>query len=81
MDEVDVEAVDLGDELRQRIEPRFDRAPVVIQPVLGQLLDRRERYALRTVAHEFSAGPARLGDAAFEVEAAMIAAQGNLHDA
>src|SRR5688572_20405399 len=46
MDEVNVETIDLGDEVRQRVEPRLDLAPVVFRaPVASQLLDGRERHA------------------------------------
>ena len=38
VDEVDVEAVDLGHELRERVQPRLARAPVVLGlPVAGEL--------------------------------------------
>ena len=55
--EVDVLAVDLGDELRVGVEPRLDRPPVeAVQPVRGQLPDpldwsrrrRRPRPAARS---------------------------------
>ena len=43
-----VEAVDLGDELRQGVQPRFAFAPVVSgQPVAGEGLGGRELHALR----------------------------------
>ena len=49
--EVDVDAVDLGEELRERVEPRLDLAPVVLRrPVVGEGLHRRELHALRGVA-------------------------------
>ena len=48
VDEVDVEPVDLGDELRQRVQLRLDLAPVVLgRPVARELLHRRELHALR----------------------------------
>jgi pimeloyl-ACP methyl ester carboxylesterase len=41
VDEVDVDAVDLGDELRQRVQPRVDAPEVVIRrPVARKLLNR-----------------------------------------
>jgi hypothetical protein len=47
VDEVDVHTVDLGLELRQRVQSRFALAPVVIgRPVPGQLLHRRQLHAL-----------------------------------
>ena len=64
VDEVDVLAVDLGLELRQRVQPRFARTPVVIgRPVAGELLDRGQLHALRPVFDQLRGGPARRGDA------------------
>ena len=51
MDEVDVQAVDLGDEAREGVEPRFALAPVVlVRPIACELLDRRELHSLRLSA-------------------------------
>ena len=48
VDEVDVEPVDLGDELRQGVQLRLALAPVVVRrPVARELLHRRELHALR----------------------------------
>ena len=50
VDEVDVETVDLGHELREGVQPRLDLAPVVLgRPVPRELLHRRERSALRLI--------------------------------
>src|SRR5262249_16649753 len=50
VNEVDVESVDLGDEVRERIEPRLDLAPVVFcRPVAREFLDGFQRDALREV--------------------------------
>ena len=47
VDEVDVEAVDLGDEVGQGRKALLELAPVVIRrPVAGQCLDRLELHAL-----------------------------------
>ena len=47
VDEVDVEAVDLGDEVRQRLQMRLALAPIVFRsPVLDELLHRGELHAL-----------------------------------
>ena len=47
VDEVDVETVDLGDELRQRVQPRLEPPEVVLgAPVAHELLHRRELHAL-----------------------------------
>jgi len=64
VDEVNVQSVDLGDELRQRVQLRLAPAPVVVGgPVAGELLDRGQLHALRPVPDEFPGGPARRGDA------------------
>jgi hypothetical protein len=50
VDEVDVETVDLGHELRQAAQPRLQPPEVVLGlPVAGKCLDRRELDALRQV--------------------------------
>ena len=68
VDEVDVHTVDLGRELRKRIEPRLDPTEVVVLcPVAGELLDRRELHALRAVLDELLARPARRLDPAAQV--------------
>src|SRR5262245_17511148 len=60
MDEVDVESVDLGLELRKRIQPRLAPAPVVLRrPVVGELLNRAELHSLGPIGNELSRGPAR----------------------
>src|SRR5215475_6063974 len=59
VDEMDVHALDFRAELRQRIESRFAGAPVVlIRPVAGKFLKRRQLDALRPIADELLAGPA-----------------------
>src|SRR5215470_8893724 len=64
VDKVNVHAVDVGRELRQRVEPRFDLPPVVAAaPVLNQLLHLRELRALRAVVYRFLVRPARRIDA------------------
>ena len=64
VDEVDLHSVDLGRVLRKRIEPRLDPAEVVVlRPVAGELLDRRELHSLRAVLDELPGGQSRRGDA------------------
>jgi hypothetical protein len=42
VNEMNVEPVDLGDEVRQGLQPRFDLAPVVVgRPVARQFLHQR----------------------------------------
>jgi len=59
VDEVDVQPVDLGDELRHGVEPRLALAPVVLgQPVARDRLDRRQLHALRGIRDTLLLGPA-----------------------
>ena len=60
VDEVDVDPVDLGRDLRQRVELRLGLAPVVVRrPVAREFLQRRELHALRPIFDELLVGPAR----------------------
>ena len=60
MDEVDVEAVDLGHELGQCVQPGFDPPEVVvITPVVHELLHCHQLHALRWVQDGLSLGQAR----------------------
>ena len=64
VDEVDVEPVDLGHEVRQGVQLRLAPAPVVVgRPVARELLHRRERHALRVVGDRLALGPPGRGDA------------------
>src|SRR3954447_2307189 len=68
MDEVDVEPVGLGDELRQGVQPGRAPLPVVVgRPVAREILHRRERHALRVVVDGLPLGPARCRDTPAEV--------------
>lgn len=65
VDEVDLDAVDDGRVLRQGVQLRLARAPVVVgRPVAGQLLDRRQLHALGAIGDQLSGGPARGRDPA-----------------
>jgi hypothetical protein len=47
VNEVNVEAVDFSDELRQSVQLRLAPAPVVVRPPIPrEFLNRRERHAL-----------------------------------
>src|SRR5262249_19876135 len=89
VDEMNVETVDLGDEVRHCIEPRLGLAPVVLRaPVTGELLDGRERHALREIRDGFALGQARrtntpakiLEVGLRKVDAEGTDAGGNTHD-
>src|SRR3954452_18404618 len=65
---MDVEPVDLGDELRQRVELRLARPPVVVgAPVARELLHQREGHALRIVGDRLALGPPGRVDAPAQV--------------
>ena len=58
VDEMDVKPVDLGDEVRQSVQFRLTRAPVVVcPPVARELLHHREPHALRVVGDRLAFGP------------------------
>ena len=64
MNEMDVQSIDLGDELRQRVQPRLYPAPVIAgRPIARELLHGRKRHALRIVGNRLILGPPRRGDA------------------
>src|SRR5205823_1826851 len=57
--EVDSQAVDLGAELRDVVEPRLQSPPVVAgAPVVAEFLDIRERHPLRPIGDRLALGPA-----------------------
>jgi hypothetical protein len=69
VNEVDVDAVDLGDELRQSVQPRLHLAPVIVGlPVANELLDGRELHALRLVGNDLAIRPACRGETAAQIE-------------
>src|SRR3712207_5732382 len=68
VNEVDIEAVDLGDELRQGIQLRLRLPPVVAgAPILDERLDLRELYTLRLVIGRLTVGPADRSNAPAEL--------------
>jgi hypothetical protein len=67
VEEVDVEPVDLGQELRQGVEPGPGLPPVVVgAPVPGQFLDLRRLDTLGTVVDGLPLGPPCRQDPAAE---------------
>jgi hypothetical protein len=68
MDEVDPHAIDVGLELRQRVQLGFATAPVVLSgPIVCECLDRRQLHTLRVVVHQLLVRHAGGGDAAMKV--------------
>src|SRR5580704_8445012 len=58
MNEMNVQPVDLGDELRQGVQFCFALAPIVIcPPIARQRLRRRELYSLGCICNRFSFRP------------------------
>ena len=68
VDEVDVHAIDLADELRQRVQARLDPPEVVlVQPVTRERLQRLQLDTLRPVGDELLARPTCRADACAQV--------------
>jgi hypothetical protein len=60
VNEMNVEPVDLGHEVRQGVQPGLASAPVVIcRPVAREFLNHRQRNALRIIRDRFPLGPLR----------------------
>src|SRR6266436_3040409 len=58
VDEMNVQSIDLGDELRQGVQFRLDLAPVIICcPIARERLNRRELYSLGCICNRFSFRP------------------------
>jgi hypothetical protein len=73
MDEMDVESVDLGDELRQRVEPRLAPAPVVVRPPIARdFLEGRQLYALGFIGDRLFVRPARHRDTPAEIGQRLV---------
>ena len=73
LDEVDVDAVDLGHELWQGLKPGFDRTPVVLDgPVVRQLSHRFEPNALRFVVDGLPIRPPHRRDAPTEIVEVLL---------
>src|SRR5437660_11914173 len=52
VNEVNVQPIDLGDELRIGVQPRFARSPVIFRcPITRERLIRRDLHALRCVGY------------------------------
>ena len=73
VNEVNVDPIDLGDELRQSVELRLALAPVVLgPPVAREFLNRRELHALRLIRDDLPLGPPCRRDAAFQVGERLV---------
>jgi hypothetical protein len=68
VDEMDAQPVDLGHELRQRVQPRLTSAPVVFRrPVVREVPHRRELHALGLVIDRLPLGRPPRRDPPLEV--------------
>ena len=68
VNEMNVQPIDLGDELRKPVQLRLALAPVVLRlPIARECLHRRELHALRLVVDGLLLGPARGRDASTQV--------------
>ena len=58
VNEMNVQPIDLGHELRQGVQFRLALAPIVIcRPIAREFLHRRERHALRFIRDRFPVRP------------------------
>src|SRR5258708_28367729 len=68
VNEMNVQPIDLGDELRQGVQFRLALAPVVIcRPIAREFSNRRELHALRLICDGLLFGPSRRRDPAAKV--------------
>jgi hypothetical protein len=68
VNEMNVEPVDLGQELRQGIQPCLDPPPTVLRsPIAGQFFDGRQLDALRLIPDGLPVGPSRRNDPPTEI--------------
>ena len=68
VNEMDVEPIDRGDELRQGVQPRLHLAPVVAAlPIASQRLHRGQLHALRSILHGLPLRPACRSQTALEI--------------
>ena len=58
VNEMNVQPIDLGDELRQGVQLRLALAPIVVcRPIAREFLHRRQRHALRFIRDRFPIRP------------------------
>src|SRR5260370_32845194 len=68
MQEVDADAIQVGVELRERVEPGFDSAPVVIAgPIIAEFLHVLEGNPLRRIRNGLQVRPAGGAQALFQI--------------
>src|SRR5260370_31601404 len=68
MKKVDADAIQVGVELRERVEPGFDSAPVVVAgPIFADFLHVLEGNPLRRIWDGLQVGPAGGAQALFQI--------------
>ena len=73
MDEMNVQPVDLGNEVRQCVQPRFAPAPIVIgRPIVRELLHKLELHALGPIIDQLTFWPSGGFDAALEIGKLLV---------
>jgi hypothetical protein len=73
VNEMDVQPIYLGDELRIGVQSRLDLAPVVLRhPIAREFLQRRELGALGLICGRFPVRPLRRGDTSAEVDECLV---------
>src|SRR5256885_7063847 len=73
VNEMNIEAVDLGEELRERVELRFALAPIVLCcPVPRERLRGRELDALSCIRDCFALGPLRRFDTPAQIGQLLV---------
>ena len=73
VNEMNVEPINLGDELRQGSEPLLHLAPVVVcRPIAREFLHRRELHALGLICDRLAVRPPRRRDASAEVDELLL---------
>ena len=73
MDEMDVQPVDLSDEVRQCVQPRFAPPPVVVgRPIVRELLHESQLHALGAVIDQLTFRPSGRLDAPLQVGEVLV---------
>ena len=68
VNEMNVQPIDLGHELRYGVQSRLALAPIVfLRPIVSEFLNRRELHTLRWIRDGFPVGPPRRGKAEVKV--------------
>jgi hypothetical protein len=73
VDEMNIDAIDVGNKLGQGVQFCFHLAPVIVGlPIVRQLLHRRELHALCSIIHEFFFRPLGILDPAPQIDKFLL---------